>query len=451
MNVDDRNARRASKMGTVLSFSPRSRKPGSEDVNLNNFNYELLNNARNAAYEAALTKRTTTTTGTTTAAAKTETTNAPTTKDTKSGNRKTSLFIGTLSWKKFNVSSRKKEKNFAKFFSRFPGRIDNDLSEDVENNNELYDDSGKARLVPKSLSCYAFRTRSTSTDEFATSETTNDDYVLRNVQNIAVRPLDNRDKCYSDILQTTTRTKMVIVPSPLLRKQQQQMRIMQQDEQTHHSQLQQEQQQQQQQQQRRWSYRCFQQPSISSSSSSASSLSSSSASSTASSASSGSSAMTTTTTRKTVIQATTSELLACLGDFLCRRCHRLKQLRTGDAACWLRAVDRALLLQGWQDTGFVNPANVVFVYLLVRELTHERMRSAAELQAVVLTCLYLSYSYMGNEISYPLKPFLVEPDRDRFWDRCLVIVNRLSARMLRLNSDPAFFTEIFAELKACRT
>ncbi len=56
-------------------------------------------------------------------------------------------------------------------------------------------------------------------------------------------------------------------------------------------------------------------------------------------------------------------------------------------------------------------------------------------------------SYMGNEISYPLKPFLVETDKDRFWDRCVEIVNRLSTSMLRINSDPSFFTEIFTELK----
>ena len=47
------------------------------------------------------------------------------------------------------------------------------------------------------------------------------------------------------------------------------------------------------------------------------------------------------------------------------------------------------------------------------------------LQAVVLACLYLSYSYMGNEISYPLKPFLVETDKEKFWDRCVTIINKL--------------------------
>lgn len=85
--------------------------------------------------------------------------------------------------------------------------------------------------------------------------------------------------------------------------------------------------------------------------------------------------------------------------------------------------------------------------MLVRELVDGEEASERELQATVLTCLYLSYSYMGNEISYPLKPFLVEDSKDKFWDRCLLIVNRLSSKMLRINSEPGFFTEIFTELK----
>lgn len=99
----------------------------------------------------------------------------------------------------------------------------------------------------------------------------------------------------------------------------------------------------------------------------------------------------------------------------------------------------------------MNPANVVFVYLLVRDIVAENVESEQELQAIVLTCLYLSYSYMGNEISYPLKPFLVDSDRSRFWSRCLTIIDRLSTDMLRLNSEPAFFTDIFSELKSYGT
>lgn len=113
--------------------------------------------------------------------------------------------------------------------------------------------------------------------------------------------------------------------------------------------------------------------------------------------------------------------------------------------------------------------------MLVRELVNGEETKESDLQASVLTCLYLSYSYMGNEISYPLKPFLVEDSKEKFWDRyydeispwtlintiqfftyfilflirCLIIVNRLSNKMLRINAEPGFFTEVFTELKAC--
>ncbi|TWW65810.1 cyclin-dependent kinase 5 activator 1 [Takifugu flavidus] len=152
--------------------------------------------------------------------------------------------------------------------------------------------------------------------------------------------------------------------------------------------------------------------------------------------------------KRVIVQASTSELLRCLGEFLCCRCYRLKHLSPADPVLWLRAVDRSLLLQGWQDQAFVTPANVVFVYMLCRDVVDgDLVASEHELQAILLTCLYLSYSYMGNEISYPLKPFLVEAGKDAFWDRCLAIIDATSSKMLRINADPHFFTQVFAELK----
>ena len=56
----------------------------------------------------------------------------------------------------------------------------------------------------------------------------------------------------------------------------------------------------------------------------------------------------TTKTKKTVVQASTSELLRCFGVFLYRRCSRLQDFQAADAIMWLRMVDRSLLLQGWQ-------------------------------------------------------------------------------------------------------
>ncbi|XP_061579963.1 cyclin-dependent kinase 5 activator 2b [Cololabis saira] len=151
--------------------------------------------------------------------------------------------------------------------------------------------------------------------------------------------------------------------------------------------------------------------------------------------------------RRVVIQASTGELLRCLGDFMCRRCYKLKELSSGEVVLWFRNIDRTLLIQGWQDIGFITPANVVFVYLLCQDAITDSIESSSELQGAFQTCLYLAYSYMGNEISYPLKPFMIEANKDVFWETSLTIINRMSPKMLQLNADPHFFTEVFQDLK----
>ncbi|XP_032412216.1 cyclin-dependent kinase 5 activator 2-like [Xiphophorus hellerii] len=151
--------------------------------------------------------------------------------------------------------------------------------------------------------------------------------------------------------------------------------------------------------------------------------------------------------RRLVVQASTGELLHCLSDFLRRRCVKLKEFPSNRIVVWLRNVERALLLQGWQHQGFLSPASLVFVYLLCRDAVDEDTASEQELHATFLTCLYLAYCYLGNEISYPMKPFLVESSRDVFWERALEVIERRSADMLRLNAEPRFFTEVFQDLK----
>lgn len=284
-------------MGTVLSLSPPSRRPLSEDIN--SYNYEVLNNKNNNNNNNNNTKE-------------------------KSFKRH-SIFLSALSWKKFTVNPKKKDKNLMKLSnSVFLNGTKFDTNYNIENFN--------LNNFQKSVSCY----------------------------NLKAAPEEPPVP-----VKTTSIKKLEKAPSP----------------------------------------------------------------------------------KRTVIQASTSELLKCLGEFLKRKCKRLKRFEASDAILWLRSVDRSLLLQGWQDICFINPANVVFIFLLVRDLPSNDLLLEHDLQAYVLTCLYLSYSYMGNEISYPLKPFLVEENKDRFWDRCLLVVNRHSSNMLRLNRDPGFFTDIFSELK----
>ncbi|KAI3415912.1 hypothetical protein GPALN_005476 [Globodera pallida] len=157
--------------------------------------------------------------------------------------------------------------------------------------------------------------------------------------------------------------------------------------------------------------------------------------------------------RKKIIQASSTELMRALGAFIGMRCGRLTpQFEPVQLTTWLRSVDRALILQGWQDVAFINPANLVFLFLLVRDSFAlgecGRLRSLDELHSFVLLCLYISYSYMGNEISYPLKPFITEQtNRTNFWSQCVQLIKCHSAQMLRLNSSSAFFLEVFTELK----
>lgn len=167
--------------------------------------------------------------------------------------------------------------------------------------------------------------------------------------------------------------------------------------------------------------------------------------------------------QKIVVQASTSDLLRCFATFVSQQCSHLvresyfndsqkynsSRFDPRDTICWMRTADRALLLQGWEDIAFMNPVNVVFVYLLVREsLNPEEIKCSYDLQCNIMACCYLAFSYMGNEISYPLKPFLIEDNRDIFWQRICNLMSKLSHCMLKINQDQKFFTELFYELKS---
>lgn len=200
-----------------------------------------------------------------------------------------------------------------------------------------------------------------------------------------------------------------------------------------------------------------------------------------------------------ILKAGTSELLRCLSFFVVARLqlgglnsskdvrgqNRLRSLPPSVIVGWIKAIDRALLLQGWSELAFINPPHVVFLFMLLKECLDYNISSERELHTIVMACLYLSYSYMGNEISYPLKPFLVaetnqlliqngetsrkllegegalmngyesslrtkviDQVRNRFWQYCLRIINSKSTEMLQINADPVRFTELFAELRS---
>lgn len=142
-----------------------------------------------------------------------------------------------------------------------------------------------------------------------------------------------------------------------------------------------------------------------------------------------------------------NDALRCVGNFVRCHCKNLTRFRASEVILWLRGVDRALLLQGWQDQAFLTPPNLVFLFMLLKETLSDKIPNPAQLRAEILTCLYMAYTYNGPEISYPLKPFLVDGDRRAFWDRCMLITNNLSEKMLQMNREPKFFGELLVELK----
>jgi hypothetical protein len=231
---------------------------------------------------------------------------------------------------------------------------------------------------------------------------------------------------------------------------------------------------------------------------------------------------------------------------------RLGLFRRGLVTYWLKTVDQSLLATGWQDAAFVDPVSIVVVFALVRDTieaccrqnegkNEESLRcrfgknknknksgswflvnsknsrnskdtftestgntmtfdTVDDLRVLIIACLYVSYAYVGSEISYPLKPFLFginrrtrliddegyrdefdddEDDDDydfaydddisysdddayddglddsfaaewrhRFWNHCLATIERSSSSLLRLNNDSEFFIDVFDDLLA---
>ncbi|XP_071202891.1 cyclin-dependent kinase 5 activator 1-like [Salvelinus alpinus] len=118
-----------------------------------------------------------------------------------------------------------------------------------------------------------------------------------------------------------------------------------------------------------------------------------------------------------------------------------------DPGLWLQSVARFLLNHGWGNQSILTPANVVFVYMLCRKVVSSEAVTEHQLQAMVITCLYLTCFYMGNVNSYPLRPFLVESSRDIFWESCLSIINLMSGNMLQMSTDQHYFFQLFANQK----
>lgn len=241
-------------MGTVLSFSPRERRPvyttsSTGDFTLNNFSYEQLNNAKNRE------NKNTTNSNNNLNINNNDNARIISEKNALEKNlKKHSLFINALSWKRFSTANNNKKKldNKNKNVTAFRQPL-------VDNIHTVID---KNKNIQKQGSYYS---NSKSTSALAL------DIVRVNNANNNTNHHANCEKLTNKSLllsqnSVNNQNQVVPVAAP----------------------------------------------------------------------------------KKTVIQASTSELLKCLGMYLHTKCYKLRDFQAGDAVMWLRTVDRSLLLQGWQ-------------------------------------------------------------------------------------------------------
>ena len=271
-------------MGTVLSFSPREQKPYYGDYTLNNHSYEAINNVRNKEK----------------AAVNNENANILNERNALERNfKKHSLFINALSWKRFSNTNKKKLDNKNKNLT---------LRQPLDNIHPFIDNN---KNIQKALSCYNIRPSSMGHLDLVR--------VNNNNSHTPTEKLPPKATLTSAPSTHTHDLRSALVPAPLPAPQPQHHHHHHHHHKTHQS------------------LGPVLAPSLSTGSNSSGGC--------------GSSATTPTgvsPTKKTVIQASTSELLKCLGLYLHRTCSRLRDFQAGDAVMWLRTVDRSLLLQGWQ-------------------------------------------------------------------------------------------------------
>jgi cyclin-dependent kinase 5 activator 1 len=304
------------KMGTVLSFSPRERRPvytsnSGGEFTLNNYSYEQLNNAKNRESKG-VTAAVGVANNTTNSNNHHNATNNHNNININNENariiseknaleknfKKHSLFINTLSWKRFSTTNNSKKKldNRNKNLSVFRQPL-------VDNIHPLVVDKNKNIQKAAAISCYypaankstssttAVTTTTITTTSTTTTTTTTSggttaaaaaaslDVVRANNTNNNNNNNANHKHQHCDKLAP----KAILLPNLAVSQQ--------------HA-----------------------------------------------------------VPKKTVIQASTSELLKCLGIYLHSKCYRLKDFQAGDAVMWLRTVDRSLLLQGWQVSTSTTPS-----------------------------------------------------------------------------------------------
>ena len=137
----------------------------------------------------------------------------------------------------------------------------------------------------------------------------------------------------------------------------------------------------------------------------------------------------------------------------CRLSRSLQnRLDARDIADWLKSSEQALFAADWQHERVLTTSTVALLHMMMRGALATPANSGgtlsgrilqtdgSELKAVILACFYVVCSYSGQEITYPMWPYLATAS-EHFWSLTISLGLRFSRQLLLLNSSRLAFRE----------
>ena len=109
-----------------------------------------------------------------------------------------------------------------------------------------------------------------------------------------------------------------------------------------------------------------------------------------------------------------------------------------DVRVWLTVLD--FEFQQFDGKSFLIQSHIILAYTLMDAAFNLfDISLLLNLKQMFYICLYISYTYICNEVTYPVWPFLVEKKRStsEFWGKCLAV--SMSGVMMKANTDHLYY------------
>ena len=142
-------------------------------------------------------------------------------------------------------------------------------------------------------------------------------------------------------------------------------------------------------------------------------------------------------------------LLKAFGRYVVKLCAGMCLKPTApEVAKWVIAMDKSLQDCRWTNKNFVCESHIVFLFMLMEIYSQEKtFLTIRDVRETLHVCLFISYTYNANEISYPARPFLsLGQDRNKFFQECVGLGLSASREMLEINQDQDVYRRHLARL-----